>query len=75
VARHRAFLESSGRKLEREQSRAATQLISLLRDRLLEAGIERLEREKGNLHDVAAQIASLKLDPYALADELVGGLK
>jgi LAO/AO transport system kinase len=74
IGQHRAFLESSGKKVEREQSRAATQLVSLLRDRLLDAGLKRLERDKGSLSAVASQIASLKLDPYALADELVGSL-
>lgn len=72
---HRAFLETSGQKREREVRRAETQLVSLLRDRLLAAGLARLEREKGNLAEVAAQIAQLKLDPYALADELAGAAK
>ncbi len=75
VAKHRTWLESTGKKQERERQRAATQLVSLLRDRLLAAGLARLEREKGNLSDVAAQIARLELDPYTLADQLAGDSK
>jgi LAO/AO transport system kinase len=72
VAKHRAHLESTGDKERRERTRAATQFVSLLRDRLLKAGLERLEREKGNLEAVAGKIARLEADPYALADELAG---
>jgi LAO/AO transport system kinase len=72
VEKHRAHLESTGEKATRERTRAATQFVALLRDRLLKAGLERLEREKGNLDAVAARIAKLEADPYALADELAG---
>jgi LAO/AO transport system kinase len=72
VAKHRGHLESTGDKERRERTRAATQFVSLLRDRLLKAGLERLEREKGNLDAVAGKIARLEADPYALADELAG---
>jgi LAO/AO transport system kinase len=75
IGAHRAHLESTGKKQERERHRAQTQLVSLLRDRLLEAGLRRLEREKGNLLEVAARIAALELDPYALADELAGAFR
>lgn len=75
VTKHRTWLETTGQKQERERQRAATQLVSLLRDRLLETGLKRLEREKGNLSTVAAQIARLELDPYALAEELAGTFK
>lgn len=72
IAGHRGFLERTGEKLKREQSRALTQFIALLRERLLRAGLERLERERGNLADVAERIANRQADPYALADELSG---
>lgn len=72
IAKHRDFLESTGQKAEREQNRALTQFLSLLRERLLKAGLERLERERGNLTDVARRIAARDADPYALADELAG---
>jgi LAO/AO transport system kinase len=75
VARHRAFLEASGQKARREQNRALTQFLALLRERLLKAGLERLEQERGNLVDVAKHIAERRADPYALADELAGQLR
>jgi LAO/AO transport system kinase len=72
VARHREFLERTGQKAEREQNRALTQFLTLLRERLLRAGLERLERERGQLPEVARRIAAREADPYALADELAG---
>lgn len=70
IAEHRAFLEETGQRQVREETRAMTQFISLLRDGLLRAGLERLERQRGNLHDVARRIANREADPYALAAEL-----
>lgn len=70
IESHRVFLEETGQKKEREESRAMTQFVALLRDRLLKAGLERLEKERGNLSSVAAKIANRQADPYALAAEL-----
>jgi LAO/AO transport system kinase len=70
IAKHRAWLERTGQRAIREQNRAATQFVALLRDRLLRAGLERLEREKGNLADVSRRISLRTADPYQLADEL-----
>jgi LAO/AO transport system kinase len=70
IGTHRDFLERSGQRAKREQTRALTQFIALLRERLLKAGLERLERERGNLGEVASRIATRQADPYALADEL-----
>ncbi len=70
IERHQKHLVDTGEKARREQTRAMTQFLTLLRDRLLRAGLERLERERGNLTDVAQRIAERKADPYVLADEL-----
>ncbi len=70
ITKHRAWLERTGNKAVREQSRAGTQFVALLRDRLLRAGLARLEREKGNLADVSRRIAERTVDPYQLAEEL-----
>lgn len=70
VATHQRHLVDTGEKAKREQTRAMTQFLTLLRDRLLKAGLERLERERGNLEDVAQRIAERRADPYVLADEL-----
>jgi LAO/AO transport system kinase len=72
IAEHGAFLDSSGERQVREKNRAMTQFVALLRDRLLYAGLQRLERERGKLDDVAQRIADRQADPYALADELAG---
>jgi len=70
IAAHHAFLERTGEKAARERSRARSQFLSLLRDRLLRAGLDRLERQKGKLDEVAERIARREADPYLLADEL-----
>ncbi|WP_370458834.1 methylmalonyl Co-A mutase-associated GTPase MeaB [Aggregicoccus sp. 17bor-14] len=70
VEQHRAFLDSSGTRGLKERTRAAMQFVTLLRERLLRSALERLEREKGQLDEVAGRIASRQADPYALAEEL-----
>jgi LAO/AO transport system kinase len=70
IQKHREWLDRTGNRQVREQSRAGTQFVALLRDRLLKAGLARLEREKGNLADVSRRIAERTADPYQLADEL-----
>jgi LAO/AO transport system kinase len=72
IQAHREFLDRSGERKTRERARAAIQFVSLLRDRLLQSALEKLEREKGRLDQVAARIAERTADPYQLADELAG---
>ncbi len=72
IEKHRQWLESSGELKQRELNRALTQFVALLRERLLEEGLARLERERGNLSEVAARIAARAADPYQLADEIAG---
>jgi LAO/AO transport system kinase len=70
IERHRAFLESSGQRAERERARARMQFLALLRDRLLESALSTLEAQKGRLDEVALAISRREADPYALADTL-----
>jgi LAO/AO transport system kinase len=70
IAAHRTFLEETGQKQEREQTRAQMQFVTLLRERLVRGALHKLERERGRLEEVAGQIALRQADPYALADEL-----
>ena len=72
IDQHRAWLDRTGARAAREQTRAATQFVALLRERLLRAGLEWLERVQGQLGEVAARIAARTVDPYALADEIAG---
>ncbi len=70
ITAHRAFLEATGQRAQREQARAAAQFVALLRERLLRSALVRLAKEKGRFDEVAARIARREADPYALADEL-----
>jgi len=70
IAQHRAFLERTGQRAERERARARMQFLALLRNRLLQSALDRLEAEKGRLDEVALSIARREADPYALAETL-----
>ncbi|HVG63151.1 MAG TPA: methylmalonyl Co-A mutase-associated GTPase MeaB [Hyalangium sp.] len=74
VEQHRAFLDETGLRKEKERTRAATQFVALLRERLLRGALARLERERGRLDEVAGRIAERQADPYALAEELASQL-
>ncbi len=74
IAQHRAFLQETGELKTRERSRAAMQFIALLRERLLRSALLKLEREKGQMEEVAGRIAERQADPYALAEELASQL-
>jgi LAO/AO transport system kinase len=69
--RHFQHLTDSGELRSRDLARATTQFVALLRERLLRAGLARLERERGHLAGIAERIAAREADPYALADGLV----
>jgi len=72
---HRAHLEVTGEKRVREIARARAAFVAVLRERLLDGALARLEAEKGHLDAVAALIAAREADPYALADELSARLR
>lgn len=70
IESHRAHLDQTGERAVRERTRAEMQFVSLLRERLLKTALERLERQRGRLDQVATRIAERQADPYALAEEL-----
>jgi LAO/AO transport system kinase len=72
VGQHRDWMTSSGTRAAKERARASSHFVSLLRERLLRAGLRRLEQQTGDLEQVASRIADRAVDPYALADELAG---
>jgi LAO/AO transport system kinase len=74
VEQHRAFLDETGQRKQKERTRAAMQFVALLRERLLRCALARLERERGRLDEVAGRIAERQADPYALAEELASQL-
>jgi len=74
VDRHRSYLETSGERARRETARARAGFVAILRERLLESALARLEAETGHLDEVAARIAARQADPYLLATELAARL-
>ena len=63
IASHRAFLERTGQKAERERARARMQFLALLRNQLLRSALDRLEAEKGRLDEVALAISRREAGP------------
>lgn len=73
--RHRAHLDASGERRRRDVARARAGFVAVLRERLLEGALGRLEAEQGRLDEVAARIAAREVDPYLLAEELSARLR
>lgn len=71
IEAHRAHLLSTGEWHARERARARAHLVSLLTERLLRDAVERLERERGRLDDIAAEIVEKRANPYVLAKEIL----
>ena len=61
--------------MSRDTARARAAFVAVLRERLVEGALERLEAEMGQLDEVAERIAAREADPYALADELAARLR
>jgi LAO/AO transport system kinase len=73
IAQHQQHLHDSGEMHTRNLRRAEAQFLSLLKERLLRAGLQRLERESGKLSDIVQSIASRRVDPYGLAEHITVG--
>jgi LAO/AO transport system kinase len=55
--------------LERETQRAKSELVEVLRERLLKVALDKLASEGAQLDDLALRIARRETDPYTVADE------
>jgi LAO/AO transport system kinase len=75
VERHRAHLEATGMRSERDAARARGAFVALLRERLLAGALARLAGEQGQLDQIAVRIARREADPYALVDDLAARLE
>lgn len=75
IDRHKAQLDETGKRVEREVARARTELLQRLQGRLLRYAIGALERQEGSLDAVAERIARRELDPYELSKEITSRLK
>jgi LAO/AO transport system kinase len=69
IEAHYRFLTSGPGLLQRETQRAKTELVEVLRDRLLKVALERLAQNGARLDDLAVRIARRETDPYTVADE------
>jgi LAO/AO transport system kinase len=69
VESHYQFLRSGPGLLQRELGRARTELVAVLRERLLKVALDRLAQQGAHLDDLAMRIARRETDPYTVADE------
>ena len=74
IDRHRAHLDRTGQRRDREVARARASFLALLRERLLAGALARLAAEQGQLDEIASRIADRAADPFALADDLAARL-
>lgn len=75
IDRHKAQLDETGKRVEREVARARTELLQRLQGRLLKYAIGALERREGSLDAVAERVARRELDPYAISEAITSRLK
>jgi LAO/AO transport system kinase len=70
IEAHEAFLTDTGQRAERDVLRARTEFLAILRERLVASALQRLERQRGKLDDIARRIARREADPWSLVSEL-----
>ena len=66
---HYQFLKAGPGLLQRETLRAKSELVEVLRERLLRVALDRLAKQGAQLDDLALRIARRQTDPYTVADE------
>jgi LAO/AO transport system kinase len=71
IEAHYRHLQQGGGLLEREKLRARTELVEILRERLLREAVARLAQQGAQLDDLALRIARREVDPYTVAEEAV----
>ncbi len=74
VEQHRAHLDRTGLRHDRDVARARAGFLALLRERLLAGALGRLAAEQGRLDEIAARIVAREADPFALVDDLAARL-
>ena len=70
---HYQFLRGGSGLLQREIQRARFELVDILRERLLQAAVERLSSQGAHLDELALRIARREIDPYGVAEEAARG--
>ena len=71
--RHRVRAESTGERARRRGRQSLGRFVDLLRQRLLDAAVERALPGDA-MESIAAEIASRRLDPYAAVERVLGTL-
>jgi LAO/AO transport system kinase len=66
---HHQFLKAGPGLLQRETLRAKSELVEVLRERLLRVALDKLAQQGAQLDDLALRIARRETDPYTVADE------
>jgi len=66
---HHQFLRKGPGLLQRETQRAKSELVEVLRERLLRVALDKLANQGAQLDDLALRIARRETDPYTVADE------
>jgi len=69
IEAHYRYLKGGPGLLQREAQRARSELVEVLRDRLLKVALDRLAQNGARLDDLALRIARRETDPYSVADE------
>ncbi len=69
IAAHYQYLKTSGELLVREKQRAKSELLEILRERLMRVALAKLTQQGAQLDDLALRIARRETDPYTIADE------
>ncbi|HUJ26237.1 MAG TPA: methylmalonyl Co-A mutase-associated GTPase MeaB [Myxococcales bacterium] len=66
---HYEYLRKGTGLQRRETQRARSELVEVLRERLLRVALDKLAAEGAQLDDLASKIARRETDPYTVADE------
>src|SRR5207237_5693844 len=66
---HHQYLRNGPGLLQRETQRARSELVEVLRERLLKVALQRLAQQGAALGDLALRLARRETDPYTVADE------
>src|SRR5262249_44909684 len=69
-----AFRLAQTATLDRRASVAQNRIIELLRERLLRRALDEA-LAPGQLHELAAQVASRRRDPYSIVEEIAGKVR
>jgi LAO/AO transport system kinase len=66
---HYQYLKGGPALLRRETQRARSELVEVLRERLLGVALQKLAAQGAQLDDLALRIARRETDPYSVADQ------